>query len=350
MKSRLFGSILAGLFATAILPALAQDARPAPGPADARVPVSGYPKPGNFPNANQAAIAEHFNRAKTIAGNDLYVFFDTICMPDYYAQRINGLQYNGIIPAQKVFDNLYYLGQMSVAAWAIKTPAGIILIDALDNADEARDIMVAGLTAHGLDPKDIKYVVITHSHGDHYGGAQYFKNNYGAKLVASAIDWDQMAKPSTPRAHFDPPPKRGPDDMAVKDGDTLSLGGETIHFALTPAHTPGTLSLYFDVTDDGTHHVVGMYGGMGMPRTVDLKHEQIQSLTHWMEMSKAAGVDSQIGNHPLHFDGPMRLETLRYLPKGSRNPFVIGKQPYQRVMDMMRECVRISLARDGVTD
>ena len=68
MKFRLLGSILAGLFATAIVPALAQDARPAPGPADARVPVSGYPKPGNFPNANQAAIAEHFNRAKTIAG------------------------------------------------------------------------------------------------------------------------------------------------------------------------------------------------------------------------------------------------------------------------------------------
>ena len=228
-----------------------------------------------------------------------------------------------------MFDNLFYIGQMSVSAWAIKTPAGIIVIDALDNADEARDIMVAGLVAQGLDPREIKYVVITHSHADHFGGAQYFKDTYGARLVASAVDWEQMAKPSAfPRARFDPAPKRGPDDVAEKDGDTLSLGGETIHFALTPAHTPGTLSMYFDVTDHGTHHVAGLYGGMGMPRTVDLKHEQIQSLTHWMEMSKAAGVDSQIGNHPLHFDGPMRLEILRYRPPGGKNPFVIGKEPY----------------------
>ena len=326
MKSGLLGSVLAGILAAAVLPAVAQDTRPA---ADARMPVSSYPKPGNTPNANEAAIAEHFDRAKAIAGNDLYVFFDTICMPDYYAQRINGLQYDGIIPSQKVFDNLFYIGQMSVSAWAIKTPAGIIVIDALDNADEARDIMVAGLVAQGLDPREIKYVVITHSHADHFGGAQYFKDTYGARLVASAVDWEQMAKPSAfPRARFDPAPKRGPDDVAEKDGDTLSLGGETIHFALTPAHTPGTLSMYFDVTDHGTHHVAGLYGGMGMPRTVDLKHEQIQSLTHWMEMSKAAGVDSQIGNHPLHFDGPMRLEILRYRPPGGKNPFVIGKEPY----------------------
>lgn len=349
MKSRLMGSALAGLLMAA-LPALAQDGRPAPA-ADARQPVSSWPIPGNTPNANAAAVAEHFNKARAIAGDDLYVFFDTICMPDHYAQRINGLQYNGIIPAQKVFDNLYYIGQMSVSAWAIKTPAGIILIDALDNADEARDVMIAGLTSLGLDPRDIKYVIITHSHADHFGGAQWLKDTYGAKLVSSAIDWDQMAKPSNfPRARFDPAPKRGPDDMAVKDGDTLSLGGETVHFALTPAHTPGTLSLYFDVTDHGAHHVAGMYGGMGMPRTVDLKHEQLQSMTHWMDIAKSAGIDAQIGNHPLHFDGPMRLESLRYLPPGGKNPFIIGKGPYQRVMDMMRECVRLSLARDGVTD
>ena len=44
-----------------------------------------------------------------------------------------------------------------------------------------------------------------------------------------------------------------------------------------------------------------------MPRTVENKQLQLGSMSHWIDMSKKAGVDAQIGNHPLHFDGPARL-------------------------------------------
>jgi metallo-beta-lactamase class B len=338
------GLMFAAAFQLAVLPAFAQ-------PVESRPPVSGYAKPIAYPNANQAAVSEHFNRARRIAGDDLYTFFDTLCIQDQlYKQRTNGAQYEGVIPAQKVFDNLYYIGQMSVSAWAVKTRDGIILIDALNNADEAREILEAGLISLGLDPKDVKFVVITHSHADHYGGAQYFKDKYGAKLVASAADWDVMSKPSffDKNKKFDPAPKRGAGDMTVGDGDVLSLGGEDIHFALTPAHTPGTLSLYFKVTDNGVPHVAGMYGGIGMPRTDELKQLQLQSMTHWMEVTGAARVDTQIGNHPLHFNGPARLEVLKYREPGQTNPFVIGTGNYQRYVDLQRECVKLSLARDGV--
>jgi metallo-beta-lactamase class B len=334
---------VAGLLAAAFTPTLAQDtARPA---------VSGYARPVAYPNANAAAVADHFNKARKLAGDDLFVFFDTLCVQDQlYRERTNGAQYLGVIPSQKVFDNLYYVGQMSVSAWAITTPAGIILIDTLNNTDEARDIIVAGLKEQGLDPKDIKYIIITHSHGDHYAGAQYLKDTYGAKLIASQADWDVMAKgaPAGRRNMFDPPPRKGADDIVAGDGQVISLGGTDVHLGLTPAHTPGTLSLWFKTTDHGKPHTVGMYGGIGMPRTDDLKQLQLKSMAHWMEMSKAAGVDAQIGNHPLHFNGPTRLEELRYLPPNGKNPFVIGSAAYQRFMGMMSECVKMSLARDGV--
>jgi metallo-beta-lactamase class B len=239
---------------------------------------------------------------------------------------------------------------MSVSAWALNTRDGIIIIDSLNNADEARDIIVPGLRSVGLDPANIKFVIITHSHADHYGGAQYLKDTYGAKLIASAADWDVMAKPSpfSGRKLFDPPPKRGPDDITVSDMQSLTLGGEEVHFALTPAHTPGTLSVYFNVTDNGVPHVAGMYGGIGMPRTDDLKREQILSMAHWKDVTDHAGVDAQIGNHPLHFDGPARLEVLKYRRPGEQNPFVIGQSAYGRFMAMMTECVKTSLARDSV--
>ena len=59
-----------------------------------------------------------------------------------------------------------------MSAWALTTSAGIIVLDSLDNASEAQEYIEGGLRKLGLDPTQIKYVVITHAHGDHYGGAQ----------------------------------------------------------------------------------------------------------------------------------------------------------------------------------
>jgi len=323
--------------------------------APTRQPVSSYSKPVAYPNANEAAVALHFNLARKIAGDDLYTFFDTLCIQDQvYKQSTFNAQYNGFIPAQKVFDNLFYIGQMSVSAWAIKTSDGIILIDSLNNADEVREIMVPGLISLGMDPKQIKYLILTHSHTDHYGGAQYLKDTYGLKLVSSAADWNAMEtiEPAKAKAkpQYDAPPKRGNDDLTMGDGQVLSLGGEDIHFALTPGHSPGVLSLYFRVTDNGVAHTVGMYGGLGVPLTVELKQLQVKSMTHWMDVTKAAGVDAEIGNHLLQFNGPARLEVLKYREPGEQNPFVLGPAKYQRFMDLQRECVKLSLARNGVAE
>src|SRR5215468_5314921 len=45
----------------------------------------------------------------------------------------------------KVFDNLYYVGPASRAAWALTTSAGIIIIDSLDNAQDAQAHIEGGL-------------------------------------------------------------------------------------------------------------------------------------------------------------------------------------------------------------
>lgn len=328
----------------ALPPAMAQQAR------NVRTLAADFAKPVDYPKADAAAVALHFNKARKIAGADLYPFFDTLCIQDQlYKQRTNGAQYLGTIPPQKVFDNLYHIGQMMVSAWAIKTPAGIILIDALNNADEARNIMVPEMVSLGLDPKDVKMVIITHAHGDHYGGAEYFRDTYGAKLLASEVDWGVMEKAGNMGyAQFDTAPLRRAGDVSVKDGDVYSLGGTDIHFALTPAHTPGTLSLWFKVTDNGKAHLAGLYGGIGMPRTDENKQLQLGSMAHWMDVTKAARVDAQIGNHPLHFNGPARLEVLKYREPGQENPFVVGTGTYQRYMQLQQECVKLSLARDGI--
>src|SRR5690606_38944601 len=109
---------------------------------------------------------------------------------------------------------------------------GIILIDAMNNADDAEHVIDVGMRKLGLDPAQIKMLIITHGHGDHYGGADYFVGKYSPKVIASRADWDMMET----NLEFDlpvwgRPPKR---DVAVEDGDKLTLGDTTVDVILTP--------------------------------------------------------------------------------------------------------------------
>src|SRR5687767_11946614 len=97
----------------------------------------------------------------------------------------------------KVFDNLYFIGTRIHSAWALTTSEGIIVIDTLfDYAIEPE--IAEGLSALGLNPRNIKYVVISHAHGDHDQGAALLQSRYGAKVVMGAADWDStLQRPST---------------------------------------------------------------------------------------------------------------------------------------------------------
>ena len=106
----------------------------------------------------------------------------------------------GAPPPTKLFDNLYYVGLNSVGAYVVKTSDGLILLNSLNNTDDVRNTLLPGMKRLGLDPAQIKYVVISHGHGDHYGGAKYIAGAYKARVIASAADWDFMhqKRPAAP--------------------------------------------------------------------------------------------------------------------------------------------------------
>src|SRR5215470_8486935 len=137
----------------------------------------------------------------------------------------------------QVMDDLSFLGNYWTSAWAVKTSKGIVIIDALSNGDEAKQYIEGGLKKLKLDPSDIKYVIVSHAHGDHYGGAAYLKKKFDAKIVMSDIDWKVFDDPAfNPKRIplFDDPPKR---DVAVKDGDTIKVGNSEFKLYVIPGHT-----------------------------------------------------------------------------------------------------------------
>ena len=113
----------------------------------------------------------------------------------------------------------------------------------------------------GFDPADVKYVINTHGHFDHAGGSALFQKVYGSRVVMTAEDWKiARAKPEL-AAFYMPTPQI---DMVAKDGDTISLGNNTITLYHTPGHTEGVLSLGFTGKDGVDTHPILTLGGVGL--------------------------------------------------------------------------------------
>jgi metallo-beta-lactamase class B len=243
-------------------------------------------------------------------------------------------------PPTKVFDNLYYVGTGSVSSWAIKTQGGIIIIDALNDPEEAQQFIVGGLQKLGLNPADIKYVIISHAHGDHFGGATYLKKTYGARLLASKIDWDVMAGQKNPRPGV---PARWaglvPDqDIVIADGDKLTLGEETISLFVTPGHTPGTVSAIIPVTDKGNKHNIAFFGGLAS-RILTVKDAGVydKSITRWLSIVKDNNAEGIIANHIAHDGSATKLWHAAH-DKNQPNAFLEGLPATLRFYDVVREC------------
>ena len=218
--------------------------------------------------------------------------------------------------AARAFDQFYYLGINWVSAWALNTPGGIILFDTLDSSENAQTYIEGGLRRVGLDPKNIKYIVLTHGHPDHYGGAKYLQDKYHAKVLMSAIDWDGIK--TAPGAT---PPAR---DVDVVDGQKLSLGGVTLTFYLTPGHTPGTISTLIPVTDHGKPHMISFIGGTGLttPEARAGAATLRNSLERFAKLSLAAGADVLVTSHPFLDDAWDKAELVDTGKAGAVSPWV----------------------------
>src|ERR1051325_6382097 len=100
-----------------------------------------------------------------------------------------------VIPPTKIFDNVYAIGNIGTTVYVIRTSAGLLMIDALGAGDaqattaQLDSQLLPGFQKLGLDPAQVKVVLVTHGHVDHYGGASYFQERYGSKVYVSTADW-----------------------------------------------------------------------------------------------------------------------------------------------------------------
>ena len=213
----------------------------------------------------------------------------------------------------QVFDNLYYVCARSVSPWVLETDQGLILFDALYG--ELTELIIDGMEELGLDPHDLRYVIVTHAHYDHIGGARRMQQEFGAVMMMTEPDWQMTNEPAIYQEY--PVPVR---HLTATDGSTLNLGRTRLEFFQTPGHTPGVLSTRFTVYDDGYPHDAFMFGGVGLNFSgVERTNMYIDSVKRIQKMS---GIEVNIPNHEGSGEVFARNELLQQRKEGEPHPFV----------------------------
>ncbi len=309
------------------------------------------------PAGPSVEVERHIAAARTAAGSDHLGLFDRICAEarTIAAPPAAGGRGPGAAPGRqggpppppprdswhaepaRVFDNLYYVGMTEFSAWAVTTSEGIVLIDAIFDYS-VEDEVVGGLKRLGLDAAQIKYVVVSHGHGDHAAGAKYLQDRFGSRLLMSAADYDLLERQNPSWK-----PRR---DLVITDGYKLTLGDTTLTFYLTPGHTEGTVSTLVPVRDGGRRHLAAAWGGTAFnfgPNKARLGM-YVSSAVRFRDIIRTAGADVLIANHT-NFDGTKaKLPALAARRAGDPHPYVIGNDAVARYLTVAHECAQAALA------
>jgi len=230
---------------------------------------------------------------------------------DPVAQRVEPFQ---------IFDNLFYVGIEWVSCYLLVTTDGLILIDSLygDHIDTAVD----GIRSLGYDPADLKYVLVTHGHFDHAGGAARFQETWGARVGMTEADWELAATPpDDPEWAMDVPVH----DLVLAQGDTIELGDTEIRFHVTPGHTEGVLSMEFPVRDGSDQHRAFVFGGVGLNfEGVHRTNLYLDSVARIRRLAGEEGnpIEVNIANHASQGRVFQRAEHLASRSDGDPHPFV----------------------------
>ncbi len=228
----------------------------------------------------------------------------------------------------RIYGNLWFVGNKDVASYLIDTPEGLILIDT--TYPETRALMIQSIWEAGFNPRNIRYILHTHGHFDHFGATDILTSLSGAETFLGEADAEmfrerpELALISDARYSYLEPFHV---DHVIRDGDLITLGGSTVKCISCPGHTMGVMCFIIDLEENGVKKRAGLYGGIG---TGTLCREFAEKTGTWeyrehflesLEKVRSEKIDITLGNHtPQNRTEEKRREMLAH-PEGP-NPFI----------------------------
>jgi metallo-beta-lactamase class B len=149
-------------------------------------------------------------------------------------------------PPAKIHGKSWYVGTCGITVVLVETNAGLVLIDT--GPEDAAPHILANIRALGFDPRQIKWLLMTHEHFDHVGGMAAIQQATGGKLVVSPGAENAMrsgkADRDDPQAallqKYPMAPARV--DRVLRAGGSLIVGGTRFTMHANPTHSPGSAS------------------------------------------------------------------------------------------------------------
>jgi len=220
---------------------------------------------------------------------------------------------NWYAPPAKIGDNLYFLGERAHHAFAlVSKDREIIVFEALFDYAAGPEIL-DGLRAVGLNPKKVKYVLISHEHGDHDGGAYLLQQSIpGVTIVYGAAAWPSVLARTSPHAT-----RSGPENDGT-DGRVITVGDVSVQIVTMPGHTPGTISFLFEYKDnDGNPVKVAYVGGTAINFNGNAAYYNtyLASARKFAAAGAAYGANVLMSNHTEFDNGYFRAQTAEAIAR-----------------------------------
>lgn len=227
----------------------------------------------------------------------------------------------------RIADNLYYVGNKDVSCHLVDTGEGLLLLDT--SYTQASYLLLESIRELGFDPHDIKWILHSHGHIDHFGCTRMLVEKYGCETYFPEVDlpllneradlnWsEQFGQNYEPPydTYFIP-------DVLLRPGDVLTFGNTKVEIYDAGGHTPGTLALRFTLPGGLK---AAMHGGVGVNTLSNAYSKKKELGTSWRDAFIRnvralydLEVDIVLGNHPAQSN---TFEKMARLGE-EKNPFV----------------------------
>lgn len=235
----------------------------------------------------------------------------------------------------RITDDIWYVGNTSVASHIVDTGEGLLLIDTC--YPQTAYLLIESIRAAGFDPKDVRWILHTHVHYDHIGATRALVEKYGCKTYLGRRDVEILKNRHELIWHLEysqPFHEEFVPDVELNDGDELRFGGVCVKCVASPGHTPGNMTYLWNTRVNGRPCTTAITGGF-YPNTATSEYIRKYAIPdprpdfrYTLNRLSELRVDVTLGSHPVFNNAFERAKGIT----ADANPFVDPAE-WQRELD-----------------
>ena len=237
----------------------------------------------------------------------------------------------------RIFDDLIIVAQKQTCCYIWKTAKGLVIFDGIWPDERAYHSIIAAIRETGWTKETISKFIMTHGHIDHAGCGKWLKDHHNPRVYLSEPD-DKLRLSAPHEDGRDDCWKDFQIDHYLRDGESIDCGGEQITVLATPGHTPGCMSFFFPVHEDGKRHIAALFGGATPPwNDPEGKVLHRKSIEKFAAACEKLHADVMLTNHTAFDNGLERIAYSQARMAHLPNIYILGEAGVQRFCEVYRK-------------